>query len=103
MQVDGGSILLKFFGGSGPRWYSYYRFRYQDNGWNLIGATEGSLVPLDDGTMDNVEDDYNLLTGDYISRKLVDGKIKTIKGNRGKKELLNLQDFDVHFESKSQF
>jgi hypothetical protein len=103
IQVDRGSILLKFFGGSSTRWYSYYRFRYQDNGWYLIGATEGSLVPIDDGTMDNVEDDYNLLTGDYISRKLIDGKIKTIKGNRGKKDLLNLNNFDVHFESKSQF
>ncbi|MCX7709996.1 MAG: hypothetical protein N2484_09110 [Clostridia bacterium] len=102
IKVDRGSILLKFFGGSGERWYMDYRFRYQNNSWCLIGATEGSLVNID-GEMDNIEEDYNLLTGDYIFRKLVDGKIKITKGNRGKRQLVNLQDFDVHFESKSQF
>lgn len=92
--IDRGSILLNFFGGSGERWYMNYRFRYQNDGWYLIGATEGSFVQVDNG-MDNVEEDYNLLTGDYIIRKLEDGRIITTKGNRGKKQLVNLQDFDV--------
>lgn len=91
--VDRGSISLNYFGGSGPRWYSHYGFRYQDNGWYLIGATEGELVEVN-GEMDSVEKDYNLLTGDYIFRELVDGKIETTKGNRGRRELINLIDFD---------
>ncbi len=102
IEVDRGSVLLKFFGGSGERWYMDYRFRYQNNGWYLIGATEGSLVDIN-GEMDSVEDDYNLLTGDYISKKLVNGKIKTIKGNRGKRKLVNLKDFVVSWENKSRF
>lgn len=92
--IDRGSLLLKFFGGSSERWYMNYRFRYQNDGWYLIGATEGSFVEIDNA-MDNIEEDYNLITGDYIIRKIEDGEIITIKGNRDKKELLNLIDFDV--------
>ncbi len=101
ISISRGSVLLNFFGGSYPRWYSSYQFRYQNNGWYLIGATEGGLVEVGE-EMDNVEEDYNLLTGDYIFRELVDGKIKTRKGNRGKKQLINLQEFDPD-EAKSQF
>ncbi|QZY53937.1 hypothetical protein [Crassaminicella profunda] len=92
--IDRGSIMLKFFGGSSERWYLKYRFRYQNNGWYLIGATEGGFVDVNDDML-NEEEDYNLLTGDYIIRKLEDGRIITIKGNRGKKQLLNLKDFIV--------
>ncbi|MFZ5986881.1 MAG: hypothetical protein ACOYWZ_07140 [Bacillota bacterium] len=101
IKVDRGSILLKFFGGSSERWHQYYRFRYQNNGWYLIGYTEGSYVSIGD-TMEVVEEDYNLLTGDYIIEKVEDGKIKTIKGNRGKKQLMSLQDF-VGGTDESQF
>ncbi len=104
IQVDKGSVLLKFFGGGEERFYSYYRFRYQDNGWYLIGATEGSLVFVpNDNSMDSVEEDYNLITGDYVFKKLVDGGIKTTKGNRRKRPLVNLKDFNVHEEMKSKF
>lgn len=43
--------------------------------------------------MECLQNDYNLITGDYIGDKLEDGKIKTIKKNIGKKQLLNLNDF----------
>ncbi|SHH55241.1 hypothetical protein [Tepidibacter thalassicus] len=89
--IDRGSVLLKFMGGS-SRWHRYFRFRYQDNGWYLIGFTEGSYESIGD-SMYCLEDDYNLITGDYIGEKLEDGKIKTIKKNIGKKQLLNLKDF----------
>ncbi|MCT4620108.1 MAG: hypothetical protein N4A62_12040 [Marinisporobacter sp.] len=89
--IDRGSVLIKFMGGA-SRWHRYFRFRYQDNGWYLIGFTEGSYESIGD-SMDCLEDDYNLITGDYIGEKLEDGKIKTIKKNIGKKQLLNLKDF----------
>ncbi|MDH8676838.1 hypothetical protein QE109_01700 [Fusibacter bizertensis] len=42
------------------------------------------------------EDDYNLLTGDFISKKTDEnGNQITTKGNRGIKPLLNLEDFDA--------
>ncbi|MNI29000.1 hypothetical protein D3C73_828050 [compost metagenome] len=42
------------------------------------------------------EEDYNLLTGDYIL-KITDenGKVVTTKGNRGKKELIKLKEFNI--------
>jgi hypothetical protein len=93
-EVDKGSILLKFYGGSNWRWYYNYRFRYQNEGWYLIGATYGSYF-TGTTTMENAdEEDYNLLTGDYIIKKADEnGKMVTSKGNRGKRELLNLKDF----------
>jgi hypothetical protein len=102
IKIERGSILLEFYGGSSSRWYMYYRFRYQNNGWYLIGATRGSYLSTIT-TMDNAdEEDYNLLTGDYIIKKFEDGKIKSTKGNRGKRQLLNLKDF-VPGIDESQF
>lgn len=93
IKIDRGSIVLEFYGGSSSRWYMYYRFRYQNNGWYLIGATEGAYLSSVT-TMDNADEyDYNLLTGDYIIKKFEDGKINSTKGNRGKRQLLNLKDF----------
>jgi|GEM_PF-633666 len=94
IEIDKGTVLLKFYGGSNWRWYNNYRFRFQDEGWYLIGATFGSYYS-GTTTMDNAdEEDYNLLTGDYIIRKSDEkGKLVTTKGNRGKRELLNLKDF----------
>lgn len=91
IAIDRGSVLLKFMGGS-DRWYRCFRFRYQDNGWYLIGFTENSYEAVGD-SMECLQDDYNLITGDYAGDKLEDGKIKTIKKNIGKKQLLNLNDF----------
>lgn len=93
--IDRGSIVLSFIGGSSERWYMNYRFRFQDEGWYLIGSTEGALVEVDKA-MDNIEEDYNLITGDYVIRKLEDGKIVTMKGKVEKKPLIKLIDFDVY-------
>lgn len=96
ISIDRGSLVINFYGGSNFRWYGKYRFRYQDNDWYLIGATIGDYYT---GTMtlENAnEDDYNLLTGDFISRKTDEKEptnTHTTKGNRGKKELLKLKDF----------
>ncbi|MNP85915.1 hypothetical protein D3C76_1858640 [compost metagenome] len=48
-------------------------------------------------TMENAdEDDYNLLTGDYVYKRTDDkGKVKVTKGNRGKKKLVKLSKFDI--------
>lgn len=102
IKIERGTLLLEFYGGSNYRWYMYYRFRYQDDGWYLIGVTKGSYF-TGTATMENAdEDDYNLLTGDYIIKKYEDGQIKTTKGNRGKRPLVNLKDF-VPGEEGSEF
>ncbi|MTI49946.1 MAG: hypothetical protein FH761_19110 [Firmicutes bacterium] len=103
MIIDRGSILLKFYGGSSSKWFMDYRFRYQDEGWFLIGATLGGSFTGIDGNVYVDEEDYNLLTGDYIIRKYDEnGKLTISKGNRGKRQLLNLRNFDAAADNKSK-
>ncbi|GEM_PF-839304 len=91
IAIDRGSVLLKFMGGS-SRWSRCFRFRYQDSGWYLIGFTESSYESVGD-SMEVLQEDYNLITGDYIGDKLNNGEIMTVENNIGKKQLLNLNDF----------
>lgn len=94
IKIERGSILLKFYGGSSTKWYYNYRFRFQDEGWFLIGATLGGSFTGTDEMVYVDEEDYNLLTGDYIIQKYDEkGELSTSKGNRGKRKLLNLKDF----------
>ncbi|CAN7743605.1 hypothetical protein LJR153_006493 [Paenibacillus sp. LjRoot153] len=107
IHIDRGSLVVSFYGGSNFRWYGNYRFRFQDEDWYLIGATVGSFYS---GTMTETtgdEEDYNLLTGDYVKRIVDDPKAEkitshTITGNIGKKKLLKLSDF-VATGSTDQF
>ncbi|WP_373231368.1 hypothetical protein [Cohnella sp.] len=96
LSIDRGSVLVSDYGGSNWRWYNRYRFRFQDNDWYLIGATMGSYF-TGNATMDNAdEEDYNLLTGDYlIKRTDEEGYVKITKGNRGKKQLVKLSEFNI--------
>ena len=99
ISISNGSILLTFYGGSNWRWYHTYRFRYQEDGWYLIGATLGSYFSGNVTRENADEEDYNLLTGDYIFKKTNDAGIQnTTKGNRGKRALVNLKDFVVDSE-----
>lgn len=98
ISIDRGSVLISFYGGSNHRWYATYRFRFQDQDWYLIGATLGSYH-TGRTTIENAdEEDYNLLTGDFILRQADEhdpDQVAATKGNRGKAELLKLKDFDA--------
>ncbi|OAB38361.1 hypothetical protein [Paenibacillus glacialis] len=96
LSIDRGSVLVSEYGGSNWRWYNKYRFRYQNNDWYLIGATMGEYF-TGTTTQENAdEEDYNLLTGDYIIRTTVDnGKVTMKQGNRGRKQLIKLRDFNM--------
>lgn len=61
MEVNRGSLVLHFYGGSAWRWGLDYRFRFQDEDWFLIGATNVGYHSSS-GEMESC--DYNLLTGD---------------------------------------
>ncbi|EHQ88479.1 hypothetical protein [Desulfosporosinus youngiae] len=101
ISVDRGSILLSFCGGSNWRWYKQYRFRFQDNGWYLIGATLGSYFTGTTTRENADQEDYNLLTGETIIKKAGEnGRINATKSNRGIKALLNLNKFNVDSEEK---
>ena len=92
--IDRGSVVISNYGGSNWRWYNKYRFRFQDNEWFLIGATMREYFTGNATQEEANEQDYNLLTGDYIIKKPNEnGKIITEHGNRGKRELVKLKDF----------
>lgn len=97
LEINRGSLVVSEYGGSNWRWYNRYRFRYQDGDWFLIGMTSGTYFnggeePEEQAT----EEDYNLLTGDYIIKgQDENGKAYVEKGNRGKKPLVKLRDFDL--------
>lgn len=97
LLIDRGSVVISDYGGSMTKWYHTYRFRFQDNDWVLIGATIGTNFPINNEmVMGNDEDDYNLLTGDFISKRTNKaGEEEMTKGNRGKKPLVKLSEFDV--------
>ncbi len=97
LSIDRGSVVVSDYGGSSTKWYHTYRFRFQDNDWYLIGATMGTIFPISEELGMGVdEDDYNLLTGDYISKRTNKaGAEEVTKGNRGKKPLVKLGEFDI--------
>jgi len=61
IEIENGSFLINFYGGSAWRWSNSYRFRYQDSAWFLIGATSFNYFNVVDCVDDKV--DYNFLTG----------------------------------------
>lgn len=89
--IDRGSVVLSDLGGSRWKWSDKYRFRFQNNDWYLIGQTQTDHDGL---TASSVEDDYNLLTGDFIVNKAENGSATPVitKGNRGLKSVL-LREF----------
>ncbi|MEK4058384.1 MULTISPECIES: hypothetical protein [unclassified Paenibacillus] len=95
LSIDRGSVVVSDYGGSNWRWYNKYRFRFQDNEWYLIGATMGEYFSGNATQEEADEQDYNLLTGDYIKKTNEDGKMTTERGNRGKKQLIKLKDFNI--------
>lgn len=97
LAIDRGSVVVSDYGGSNWRWYNKYRFRYQDHDWFLIGATLGTYFTGTTTRENADEDDYNLLTGEYMIRKTDDqGNLKITKGNRGRKALVRLKDFNIN-------
>ncbi len=95
ITIDKGSVVITEYGGSNWRWYNVYRFRFQENDWYLIGAKKGQYFSGTHTRENADEEDYNLLTGDYVIRKTdEDGHTTITKGNRGKKKLITLKDFN---------
>jgi len=60
LEINRGSIVVRFYGGSSDRWSYAYRWRYQNKDWFLIGATyTESSTHHENYTVH----DFNLLTG----------------------------------------
>ena len=62
VSIERGCIVFKHFGGSRDKWNYTHRFRFQNNNWELIGATIVVGAPCDQWeTLD-----YNLSNGDVV-------------------------------------
>jgi hypothetical protein len=97
LEIDRGSLLINHCGGSAWRWSNAYRFRFQDDGWYLIGATKDWFHAV--SSAGRLYEDINLLTGEYIRIETDDNGVeKKAMSNKGKKELVNLIDFDINGE-----
>ncbi|WP_425446159.1 hypothetical protein [Dethiothermospora halolimnae] len=95
LSINRGSLLVGHYGGSAWRWGKSYRFRYEGDGWYLIGATEDWFHAV--SNRGKKYEDINLLTGDYKMIETDDNGVeKHTEGNRGKKKLVNLVDFDTN-------
>lgn len=74
LEINRGSIVVRFYGGSSDRWSYVYRWRYQNKDWFLIGATYTESSTHHNGYKVH---DFNLLTGAAertISKRSEDGK-----------------------------
>lgn len=100
LTYNNNSFLISFYGGSRERWGYDLRFRYQDNGWFLIGFTKSTL---DSTTGKGETEDYNLLTGQMVVTAINGSKESAVKKQRGKKTLVNLKDFDVETLEELQY
>lgn len=61
LDITNGTLVVRFFGGSGWQWKLDYRFRYQDDDWYLVGATS---IDFHTGSGDIEVDDYDFVSGD---------------------------------------
>ena len=116
VKIENGSLLISFYGGSAWRWSRSYRFRYQDGGWFLIGATLNSYWNVVDCVDDKV--DYNFLTGrkQEIKSSNWDNYATALDGQKDKScsreekwsdinndKLINLNDFTASSFDLSSF
>ena len=66
IAIEHGAVLVHHYGGSAWRWDIKARFRFQHNGWYLIGLTD---LFYWDGNNKGTVYDYNLMTGKMSAAK----------------------------------
>jgi hypothetical protein len=90
IKYNRGSIVISSYGGSAWRWGFTDRYRFQDNGWYLIGETELSEY-THTGEYEII--DTNCLTGKQIITTVdKNGNKKVVTRNIGKQKLKKLID-----------
>ncbi len=90
IEYNRGSIVISSYGGSAWRWGFTNRYRFQNDGWYLIGMTELS-EHINTGVSETI--DTNYLTGDQIITTIdKDGKETVATKNVGKQKLERLTD-----------
>lgn len=101
IEVNNGALVIEHFGGSRSKWVYTHRFRFQNDKWELIGATETFGTPC----LDRVTFDYNLSSGNVIYEEVdlscqnganekVKATNKKVNFNHKKDQLPVLDGFD---------
>ncbi len=99
LYIMGKTVCVDYYGGSNFKWSYTYKWRYQNNGWFLIGATHSTMDPFENKLETY---DFNLSTGvaehsvmPYLEEDEGKPTIKprTKRFNPGKKPLYKLKDF----------
>jgi hypothetical protein len=91
--ADKGLLVISFYGGSNFRWAYTYSFMFKDNSWYLIKAT---IENFHTGSGIGTKNYYNLLNGIVVKSNTRLGKtVKSVTIKRGKKKLLNIQNFNA--------
>lgn len=94
-------ITISHYGGSSWRWLYVHKFRYQNNGWFLIGQTllsyhNTSYCDSIDEFGNLEETDENLVTGDVITKIVDENCNKKVEKKKVKpKPLIKLEDFQL--------
>ena len=69
----------------------------------MIGQTKGNYFTGTQTRDTGDEEDYNLLTGDYVIRTTDEqGQQHIERGNRGRTALIKLKDFNIEKEMEDQ-
>jgi hypothetical protein len=94
-NIEGGSMVIKFWFGDACKYDYTFRFRFQNSGWYLTGSTiNSSCLMAESGTQSNA--DTNYLTGIMIKTTVTkEGEEKKESIKLGKKKLVSLIDFDI--------
>jgi len=93
VTIERGTVVVKHYGGSAERWGFTHRFRYQNNGWYLIGETAYAQHALGRAS---ASVDKNLITGLTEEKKTTcSGKESIQKIKSSSKPLVTLKAFDI--------
>ena len=102
ISIIGNVLEIYHYGGSNWRWSYTHKFRYQGNGFYLIGKRSHSYwnvmncEKLDDFAGTDY-DDINFLTGQFESKKISEDckLLENKKGKRKREPLVALEKFEI--------
>lgn len=103
LSIEKGVLVLSHYGGSNWRWGYIHRFRFQQNGYYLIGETRVSYWNVE--YCDKLGEfagtsfkDVNYLTGQYKQKKVSEEGCKLVlnkNGSQVRKPLVSLRKFNI--------
>lgn len=102
LYLKDGKFVLAFYGGGGDKFFMDYEYLYDVDGFKLVRVLTGWHITLN-GERAVIEDDYNLVTGEYTSKYVEDGKIVSTSGVNEIKELIKLEDFEIESSDNPYF